>query len=61
MMISKTKYNNREEQQELSDENYQTDHQYEQERFTDEYSEYFEDDENEADRFRNDYHENFTD
>jgi hypothetical protein len=34
MMISKTKYNNREEQQELSDENYQTDHQYEQERFT---------------------------
>jgi hypothetical protein len=39
MMISKTKYNKK---QELSDEE---DQQYEQERFTDEYSEYFEDDE----------------
>jgi hypothetical protein len=47
-MISKTKHNN----QEASDEeDYQTDQQYEQERFTDEYSEYFEDDENKADRF----------
>jgi hypothetical protein len=32
-----------------------------QERFTDEYSEYFEDDENKADRFTDDYHETFTD
>ena len=39
MMISKTKHNNQEEEQELSDEqDYQTDQQYEQERFTDEYS-----------------------
>jgi hypothetical protein len=38
-MISKTKHNNQEEEQELSDEqDYQTDQQYEQERFTDEYS-----------------------
>jgi hypothetical protein len=38
-MISKTKHN----KQEISDEeDYQTDQQYEQERFTDEYSEYFE-------------------
>jgi hypothetical protein len=62
MMISKTKYNDQKEQQELSDEeDYQTDQQYEQERFTDEYSENFEDDENKADRFTDDYHENFTD
>jgi hypothetical protein len=54
MMISKTKHNN----QELSDEE---DQQYEQERFTDTYSEYFEGDENEADRFTDDYHEDFTD
>ena len=43
MMISKTKHNDQKEQQELSDEEeYQTDQQYEQERFTDEYSKYFE-------------------
>jgi hypothetical protein len=42
-MISKTKHNDQKEQQELSDEEeYQTDQQYEQERFTDEYSKYFE-------------------
>ncbi len=46
-MISKTKNNDEKERQELSDEE---DQQYEQERFTDEYSEYFEDDENKADR-----------
>jgi hypothetical protein len=39
------------EEQELSDEEqYQSDTHYEQERFTDMYSEYFEDDENKADR-----------
>ena len=39
------------EDQELSDEEqYQSDTHYEQERFTDMYSEYFEDDENKADR-----------
>jgi hypothetical protein len=36
MMISKTKHNNQEEQQELvEEENYLGDSQYEQERFTD--------------------------
>ena len=49
------------EQQVLEEENYQGDRQYEQERFTDKYSEYFEDDENKAERFTDDYHENFTD
>jgi hypothetical protein len=58
MMISKTKHN---KQEALDEEEYQTDQQYEQERFTDEYSEYFEDDENKADRFTDDYRENFTD
>ena len=57
-MISKTKQNDQEEQQELL---VDEDRQYKQERFTDEYSEYFEDDENEADRFTDDYHEDFTD
>jgi hypothetical protein len=42
------------------EDSYQTD-RYEQERFTDTYSEYFEDDENKAERFTDDYHENFTD
>ena len=61
-MISKTKYNNQEEQQELvEEENYLGDSQYERERFTDSYSEDFEDDENKADRFTDTYHENFTD
>jgi hypothetical protein len=61
-MISKTKYNDQEEQQELvEEENYLGDSQYEQERFTDTYSEDFEDDENKADRFTDDYRENFTD
>ena len=36
------------------EDSYQTD-RYEQERFTDTYSEYFEDDENKADRFTDDY------
>jgi hypothetical protein len=40
------------------EDSYQTD-RYEQERFTDTYSEYFE--ENKAERFTDDYHENFTD
>jgi hypothetical protein len=62
MNISKTEYNNQKEQQELvEEENYLGDSQYEQERFTDIYSEYLEDDENKADRFTDDYHENFTD
>jgi hypothetical protein len=61
-MISKTKYNNQEEQQELvEEENYLGDSQYEKERFTDTYTEDFEDDENKAERFTDDYHENFTD
>ena len=61
-MISKTKYNNQEEQQELAEEeNYLGDSQYEQERFTDKHSEDFEDDENKAERFTDDYRENFTD
>ena len=46
MRISKTKNNDQEEHEELDEEEYQTDQQYEQERFTDEYSEYFGDDEN---------------
>jgi hypothetical protein len=47
------------EEQEVSDEEqYQTD-RYEQERFTDTYTEDFTDDENNADRFTDDYHENF--
>jgi hypothetical protein len=46
---------------EASDEDYQTESQYEQDRFTDTYTEDFEDDENKADRFTDDYHENFTD
>jgi hypothetical protein len=57
-MISKTKHN----KQEVSDqEDYHTDQQYEQERFSDEYTEDFQDDENKADRFTDDYSENFTD
>jgi hypothetical protein len=57
-MISKIKYNDEKERQELSDEE---DQQYEQERLTDEYSEYFEDDENKSERFIDDYREDFTD
>jgi dsDNA-binding SOS-regulon protein len=53
-------YNNNNNQEQLSEEN-EVDQQYEHERFTDEYSEYFEDDENKADRFNDDYHEDFTD
>jgi hypothetical protein len=51
---------NNNQEQEASDEEYQTD-RYEQERFTDTYTEDFEDDENKSDRFTDDYHENFTD
>jgi hypothetical protein len=52
MIMSKTKYNDQEDQQEASDEQeYLTDHQYEQERFTDAYHEDFRDDYNEVDRF----------
>ena len=59
MMINKTNYKDQEEQRELVEE--EVDQQYEQERFTDEQSEYFEDDENKADRFTDDnaYRENF--
>ena len=39
---------------------YQTD-RYEQERFTDTYTEDFEDDYDKGDRFTDDYHEKFTD
>ncbi len=57
-----TKHKDQKDQQELSDdEKYQTDQQYEQERFTDEYTEYFEDDENKHDRFTDTYGEDFTD
>ena len=52
--------NNIQEKEPTNEENYQTD-RYEQERFTDTYSEYFEDDENKSERFTDDYHENFTD
>ncbi len=62
-MISKTKNNDQEEHEELDEEQYQTDNQYEQDRLTDDnaYSEYFEDDENKADRLTDDYHEEFKD
>ena len=36
-MIRKTKHNDQEEHQQLDEEEYQTDQQFEQERFTDEY------------------------
>ena len=54
---------NNQEQQVAEQENYLSDTHYEQERFTDAYSEDFEDDENKADRFTDDnaYRENFTD
>jgi hypothetical protein len=51
---------NNQEQQVPEEKNYDDAH-YEQERFTDEQSEYFEDDENKAERFTDDYRENFTD
>jgi hypothetical protein len=41
-----TQENNNQEEQGVSDEEYLTDHQYEQERFTDAYSEDFRDDYN---------------
>ncbi|MFL6411311.1 MAG: hypothetical protein ACJ71K_08725, partial [Nitrososphaeraceae archaeon] len=55
------KDNNNQEQQLAEEENYLGDRQFEEERFTDEYSEYYQDDENKADRFSDAYHENFTD
>jgi hypothetical protein len=53
---------NNNQEQEASDEEYQTD-RYEQERFTDTYSEDFRDDYDNVDRFTDDnaYRENFTD
>jgi hypothetical protein len=50
------------QEQEASDEEYQTD-RYEQERFTDTYSEYIQDDENKVDKFTDDnaYREDFRD
>ena len=60
-MESKIKNNDQEEHEELDEEQYQADSQYEQERFTDEHSEYFEDDENKDVRFTDEYRENFTD
>jgi hypothetical protein len=58
-IVQKNKNNNNNDcndnnnQEQVSEEEYLTDHQYEQERFTDDnvYSEYFRDDFNEADRF----------
>ena len=62
MMISKAKHKDQKEQQEASDdEYYQTGDQYEQERFTDEYNEYFEDEENKDDRLTDDYQEDLKD
>jgi hypothetical protein len=60
--IRKEDNDSNQEEQEVSDENYQTD-QYEREKFTDTYSENFQDDENKADRFTDDnaYREKFTD
>jgi hypothetical protein len=54
--------NNIEEEQEASDEEYQT-NRYDQERFTDTYSEYLQDDENKADGLTDDnaYREDFRD
>ena len=60
-MISKSKNNDQAEHKELDEEEYQTDQEYEQERFTDEYSEYFGDDENNVDRFTDEYQEDFKD
>jgi hypothetical protein len=50
-------------EREVSNEEYQSDRHYEQERLTDTYSEYFQDDENKADRFTDDnaHREKFTD
>ena len=62
--IAQKEDNNSNQQHEVpEEENYLGDRQYEEERFTDTYSEYFEDDENKADRFTDDnaYRENFTD
>jgi hypothetical protein len=57
-----TQENNNQEEQEVSDKEYQTEHQYEQERFTDTYHEDFRDDENKDDRFTdNACREDFTD
>jgi hypothetical protein len=49
--IAQKEDNNNQEEQEVSDEEYQTDHHYEQERLTDTYSEDFRDDYNKSDRF----------
>jgi hypothetical protein len=55
-----TQEENKLQEKEPTNANYQTD-QYEQERFTDEQSEYFEDDENKSERFTDEYREDFTD
>ena len=57
-MITTIDYSNNQEQ--LSEE--EVDQQYEEERYTDAYSEDFRDDYDKADRFTDDnaYHENFT-
>ena len=59
--IVQTNKSNSYNQEQVSEED--VDQQYEEERFTDSHSEYFQDDENKADRFTDDnaYHENFTD
>jgi hypothetical protein len=56
------KEDNNNQQQKVSDEEYQTD-RYEQERFTDTYTEDFQDDYDKVDRFTDDnaYREKFTD
>ena len=59
---SNNDYNHSDEnyQQQVGEENYLGDSQFERERFTDKYSEYFQDDENKDDRFTDDnaYREN---
>jgi predicted phage tail protein len=58
---NKSNCNNQEQQVAEEEQNYLSDTHYEQERFTDAYTEDFEDDENKADRFTDTYRENFTD
>lgn len=60
--LAQNEDNNIQEEQRVSDEEYQTD-RYEQERFTDTYNEDFQDDYDKVDRFTDDnaYREKFAD
>ena len=60
--LAQNEDNNIQEEQRVSDEEYQTD-RYEQERFTDTYNEDFQDDYDKVNRFTDDnaYREKFTD